>query len=68
MLIELLEEDERALVDVLRSYRRAMSERGLDPGIVTPDSLVRSLVHREAETVSQPGHALWEFHSTGPAH
>ena len=65
MLVELLEDDETALIAVVRSYRRAMTERGLDSGIVTPDSLVRSLIHREAETVSRPGHALFELHSTG---
>ena len=46
MLVELLEDDETALIAVVRSYRRAMQERGMDPGIVTPDSLVRSLIHR----------------------
>ena len=68
MLVELLEEDEKALTQVLLAYRRAMQERGMDPGIVTPDSLVRSLIHREAETVAKPGHKLWEFHSLSAPH
>ena len=68
MLIELHEDDETALLAVVRSYRRAMAARGLDPIDVSPDSLVRSLIHREAETVSRPGHALFELHATGTAH
>ena len=68
MQIELDEADETALIAVVRSYRRAMQARGMDPGICSPDSLVRSLIHREAETVAKPGHALFELHSTGPRH
>ena len=67
MLVELLEDDEAALIAVVRSYRQAVSERGLDCD-VTADSLVRALVHREFETVSQPGHKLWEFHSLAALH
>ena len=54
MVIELDEADEAALIAVVRSYRRAVSERGLDCD-VTPDSLVSALVRREAETVAQAG-------------
>ena len=67
MVIELDEADEAALIAVVRSYRRAVSERGLDCD-VTADALLRCLIRREFETVSQPGHKLWEFHWLGPAH
>ena len=64
MLIELLEDDETALIAVIQSYRKAVLARGLDCDI-SPATLVSSLIRREAETVSRPGHALFEFHPTG---
>ena len=67
MQIELDEADERSLVEVTRSYRRAMLARGLTVD-VSPDDVLRALVRREAETVSRPGHALFELHSFTPLH
>ena len=49
MLVDLRESDESELVQVVLAWRRDARSRGMDPGRVTPDSVVRSLIRREFE-------------------
>lgn len=54
MLVDLRENDEAELIQVLIAWRRDARERGQDPGHVTPDSVVRSLIRREFERAAAP--------------
>ena len=54
MLVDLRESDETELVQVVLAWCKDARERGMDPGRVTPDSVVRSLIRREFERVSNP--------------
>ena len=68
MQIELDDDDAKLLIEVLGRYRAAIQARGMDPGHVTADCFVQSLIRREHETTDADWHKMWRFHSTGPRH